>query len=110
MSDHSDIAGLQEKVERLRALVETSGILASSLELDEGMRLALEQAQGAANAEASAILLYDPETNTLEFEVALGEKGGRIQSPRPKIGLALGLKKVFEIYPDVTRALAGPKG
>ena len=43
-----------------------------------------------ANAEASAILLYNPATNKLEFEVALGEKGGLIQSLRPKITLELG--------------------
>ncbi len=90
MSDHSDIARLQEKVQRLRALIETSAILTSSLDLDEVLRLVLEKAQGVANAEASAILLYNPATNKLEFEVALGEKGGLIQSLRPKITLELG--------------------
>lgn len=90
MSEHSDIARLQEKVQRLRALIETSAILTSSLDLDEVLHLVLEKAQSVANAEASAILLYNPATNKLEFEVALGEKGGLIQSLRPKITLELG--------------------
>lgn len=90
MSEHSDIARLEEKVQRLRALIETSAILTSSLDLDEVLRLVLEKAQSVANAEASAILLFNPATNKLEFEVALGEKGGLIQSLRPKITLELG--------------------
>jgi sigma-B regulation protein RsbU (phosphoserine phosphatase) len=90
MSEHSDLTRLQEKVKRLRALIETSAILTSSLDLDEVLRLVLEKAQGVADAEASAILLYNPETKKLEFEVALGEKGGLIQSLRPKITLDLG--------------------
>lgn len=176
MSDHSDITRLQEKVQRPRALIETSAILTSSLDLDEVLRPVLEKAQGVANAEASAILLYNLATNKLEFEVALGEKGGLIQSLRPEITLELGqgiagavaktrrvewvrdaaadprvarsvdattgyvtgnllcgplvvrdrlaglggavrkvfkfakLEKVFEIYPDAARAVAGPKG
>lgn len=90
MSEQSDVARLQEKVQRLRALIQTSAILTSSLDLDEVLRLVLEKAQVVANAEASAILLYNPATNKLEFEVALGEKGGLIQSLRPKITLELG--------------------
>lgn len=90
MSDRSEIARLHEKVERLRAIIDTSAILTSSLDLDEVLHLVLEKAQAVANAEASSILLYNPATSRLEFEVSLGEKGGLIQSLRPKITLALG--------------------
>jgi phosphoserine phosphatase RsbU/P len=90
MSDQPDLARLQEKVQRLQALIKTSAILTFSLDLDEVLRLVLEKAQAVANAEASAILLYNPVTNKLEFEVALGEKGGLIQSLRPRITLELG--------------------
>lgn len=90
MSDHSDLARLEEKIQRLRSLIDTSAILSSSLDLDEVLRLVLERAQKVVNGEASAILLYNPATNKLEFEVALGEKGGLIQSLRPKITLDLG--------------------
>jgi sigma-B regulation protein RsbU (phosphoserine phosphatase) len=90
MSDESALVSLQEKVQRLQALIKISAILTSSLDLDEVLRLVLEKAQAVANAEASAILLYNPATDKLEFEVALGEKGGLIQSLRPKITLELG--------------------
>lgn len=90
MSDQPDLARLQEKVQRLRALIQTSAILTSSLDLDEVLRLVLEKAQAVANAEASAILLYNPATNKLEFEVALGEEGGLIQCLHPRNTLELG--------------------
>jgi sigma-B regulation protein RsbU (phosphoserine phosphatase) len=81
---------LQEKIRRLHGLIETSALLNSSLDLDEVLRQVLEKAQNLVQAEASAILLYNPETNKLEFEVALGEKGALIQSLRKKITLDLG--------------------
>jgi len=90
MNEPVDPARLQEKVQRLRALIQTSALLSSSLDLDEVLRLVLEKAQEVANAEASAILLYNSATNKLEFEVALGEKGGLIQSLRSKMALELG--------------------
>jgi GAF domain-containing protein len=90
MSHHPDLERLQDKVRRLHGLIETSALLTSSLDLDEVMRLVLEKAQSVAHGEASAILLYNPDTNKLEFEVALGEKGALIQSLRTKITLDLG--------------------
>jgi GAF domain-containing protein len=90
VSDTPDLERLQAKIRRLHGLIETSAIVTSTLDLDEVLRLILEKAQSVANAEASAILLYNPETGRLEFEVALGEKGGLIQSLRPKITLELG--------------------
>lgn len=90
MNGHADLERLEEKVRRLHALIEASAILNSSLDLDEVLRLVLEKAQAVTDAEASAILLYNPETNRLEFDVALGEKGGLIQSLRSKITLELG--------------------
>ena len=111
MNDTPELERLQAKVRRLHGLIETSAIVTSTLDLDEVLRLILEKAQSVANAEASAILLYNPETGKLEFEVALGEKGGLIQSLRPKITLELGqgiagtvakTRKV-EWVPDATR-------
>jgi len=90
VSTVSELERIEEKVRRLHALIETSALLNSSLDLDDVLRLVLEKAQGVAHAEASAILLYNPQTNKLEFEVALGEKGGLIQSLRPKITLDMG--------------------
>ena len=38
------------------------------------------------NAEASSLMLYDPTTRELYFEVALGEKGGKIRRRKIKLG------------------------
>ena len=90
MNLESEIQRLQQRVRVLYGLIETSAIINSSLDLDEVLRLVLEKAQAVTGAEASAILLYNPQTKKLEFEVALGEKGGTIQSLKEKITLDLG--------------------
>lgn len=90
MNLESEIQRLQQRVRVLYGLIETSAIINSSLDLDEVLRLVLEKAQEVTGAEASAILLYNPQTKKLEFEVALGEKGGTIQSLKEKITLDLG--------------------
>ncbi len=77
-----ELERLQAKIVRLHGLIETAALITSSLELEEVLRLVLERAQEIAQAEASSILLYNPATRRLEFEVALGEKGGLIRSLR----------------------------
>ncbi len=90
MSFDPEIQRLQQRVRVLHGLIETSAIINSSLDLDEVLRLVLEKAQEVTGAEASAILLYNSQTKKLEFEVALGEKGGTIKSLKEKITLDLG--------------------
>ncbi len=90
MSELPERDRLQEKIRRLHGLIETTAIIGSSLDLDEVLRLVLERAQAIAGAEASAILLYNPDTHKLEFEVALGEKGPMLQSLRKTMTLELG--------------------
>lgn len=90
MNVSPELERLEAKVRRLHGLIETSAIISSSLDLREVLRLVLEKAQCLARAEASAILLYNPETKKLEFEVALGEKGALIQSLGEKVALDLG--------------------
>jgi len=85
-----ELERLQAKIVRLHGLIETAALITSSLELEEVLRLVLERAQEIAQAEASSILLYNPATRRLEFEVALGEKGGLIRSLRQQITFALG--------------------
>jgi sigma-B regulation protein RsbU (phosphoserine phosphatase) len=85
-----ELERLQAKIVRLHGLIETAALITSSLELEDVLRLVLERAQEVANAEASSILLYNPATERLEFEVALGEKGGLLQSLRKQITFALG--------------------
>lgn len=63
----SEVQRLQQRVRVLYGLIETSAIINSSLDLDEVLRLVLEKAQAVTGAEASAILLYNPQTKKLEF-------------------------------------------
>ncbi len=90
MREPAELDRLQDKVRRLHGLMETTAIIGSSLDLDEVLRRVLERAQGIVDAEASAILLYNPGTRRLEFEVALGEKGPMLQSLRKTMTLELG--------------------
>ena len=85
-----ELERLQAKIVRLHGLIETAALITSSLQLEDVLRLVLERAQEVASAEASSILLYNPATRRLEFEVALGEKGRLIQSLRKQITFALG--------------------
>jgi sigma-B regulation protein RsbU (phosphoserine phosphatase) len=90
MTQTMELERLQAKIQRLHGLIETSALIASSLDLEDVLRLVLERAQQVANAEASSILLYNPATRRLEFEVALGEKGNVLQSLRKKITFEMG--------------------
>jgi sigma-B regulation protein RsbU (phosphoserine phosphatase) len=85
-----EVERLEAKIVRLHGLIETAALITSSLDLEDVLRLVLERAQEVAGAEASSILLYNPATERLEFEVALGDKGGVIGALRKKITFALG--------------------
>jgi GAF domain-containing protein len=67
MTQTMELERLQAKIQRLHGLIETSALIASSLDLEDVLRLVLERAQQVANAEASSILLYNPATRRLEF-------------------------------------------
>jgi phosphoserine phosphatase RsbU/P len=90
MNEHAELERLQGKIDRLHGLIETTALITSSLNLEDVLRLVLERAQQVARAEASSILLYNAATDRLEFEVALGEKGGVVQALRNKITFAMG--------------------
>ncbi len=60
--------------------------ITSTLRLSELLETVMRLASEVARAEASALLLLDPATGELFFDVALGEKGGAIQQIRLKKG------------------------
>jgi sigma-B regulation protein RsbU (phosphoserine phosphatase) len=90
MGPPAEVERLEAKIKRLHGLIEATALITSSLNLEDVLRLVLERAQEVASAEASSILLFNPATQRLEFEVALGEKGSVLQSLRKKITFALG--------------------
>ncbi|MDW8029978.1 MAG: HD domain-containing protein [Armatimonadota bacterium] len=58
----------------------------ASLDLKTVLANIMEVAEALTNAEASSLLLYDPEADELFFEVATGEKGETVKQFRLKRG------------------------
>lgn len=73
---------LQRKLEQLQTLMELSALVNSSLDTREIRKRAIESATKLSNAETGSLLLIDPETGDLFFEVALGEQGSILKEIR----------------------------
>ncbi len=74
-----ELRDLQKKAQNLSTLIEVSAIVNSTLDLDEVVRLVMEKAQEVMNAEASSVLLLNPQTGRLEVQSALGEVGEKVR-------------------------------
>lgn len=73
---------LERKYLQLNALIDLSALVNSTLDGVEIRRRAIEAATALADAETGSLLLVDPETGGLFFEVALGEKGESLERVR----------------------------
>ena len=71
-------ASAQDEVHALRRLIEITGLLNSTLDLDELLQQIMESAAELAGAETSSLLLVDEGSGDLEFITATGESGERI--------------------------------
>ena len=80
---------LENEIKRIRDLIETSVLLASTLNLDELLSLIMEKAKEILGAEASSIFQIDENDNDLYFRVAIGEKGREAKSIRVPMGKGL---------------------
>ena len=102
----NELAYLRSKVADLSALIDTSILINSTLDLDELVHLVMKKAQSVMKAEASSVMLVNEENNTLECEVALGEVGDQVKKIQLKIGegIAGWVAKHGkpQIIPDVT--------
>lgn len=72
------ITQLEARIHSLSGLMEVSAIINSTLDLDELLGLVMEKAQSVMLAEASSVMLINPETNRLECKIALGEVGDQV--------------------------------
>lgn len=72
------ITQLEARIHSLSGLMEVSAIFNSTLDLDELLGLVMEKAQSVMHAEASSVMLINPETNRLECKIALGEVGDQV--------------------------------
>ncbi|MDA8085465.1 MAG: GAF domain-containing protein [Nitrospiraceae bacterium] len=71
---------------RLKALIDLSAIVNSSLDITEIRKKAIEAAMSLFGAEAGSLLFVDKETGGLYFDVALGDKGDRAKAVRLEKG------------------------
>lgn len=70
----------------LTALVEVGKLMNAELDLDAVLRTVMNAATDLMRAEASALVLVDPETDDLVFHTARGDKAGNVGSVRLKPG------------------------
>lgn len=87
---HEYIRNLEKKVEALRILTEVSSIISSTFDIRELMSLVMEKAKEILHAEACSILLYNKNTNKLEFEVAICGEDSTSEILKKKITLDMG--------------------
>jgi sigma-B regulation protein RsbU (phosphoserine phosphatase) len=81
---------IEKKVADLKTIIELSTIISSKLELQDLMTVVMERAKSELEAEACSILLYNRETDKLEFEVALCQDESTSTTLRQKITLDMG--------------------
>src|SRR5260221_9738096 len=67
-------------------IFEATRAIASTLRLSELLEKVVKLASEVVRAEAGSLLLMDPATGELYFDVVLGEKGGALQQIRLKKG------------------------
>lgn len=77
-------------IKDLKAVSEVSAIITSTLDFQELITIVMEKAKEVMNAEASSILLYNIETDKLEFAVALNVKEDTSKTLTDNISLNIG--------------------
>lgn len=73
-------------LEKMHELMEFSAIINSTLDTSHVRERAIQAATHLLHADAGSLLLVDPDTEELFFEVATGEKGERLKEIRLKAG------------------------
>ncbi len=76
----------EKQVRLLKSMAEIGTLLNSTLDEQEVRKRAVEAATRLTDTDVGSLLLIDPKTKELYFEVALGEKGARIREVRLKPG------------------------
>ncbi|QMV41113.1 PP2C family protein-serine/threonine phosphatase [Cohnella cholangitidis] len=79
-------AFLQARVKRSKVLFDISMQLNSTLKRREQMELIMNTAKQVLPVEAASVLLIDPDTDELVFELAQGDKGEEVRELRLKPG------------------------
>src|SRR5512147_62264 len=87
MENTNEMTRLQEKLRRMRTLIEVNELISSSLDLDTILENVMTISKKVMNADASSLMLIDDQTNELVYQVALGTVGEKLkQEFRLKMG------------------------
>ena len=84
------LRSMEKKVEDLKTLMELSSVISSTLDFSELITIVMEKAKAVMDAEACSILIYNKDTNKLEFEVALCEEGSTSELLKKQVTLDMG--------------------
>jgi GAF domain-containing protein len=76
----------QDEVQALRKIIELTGLLNSTLNLDELLQLIMTSAAELCGAETSSLLLHDEDAGDLIIHVATGESGEQVAQQRVPAG------------------------
>jgi len=80
---------MEQRAQQLATLNEVGRTITSTLELRPALNLIMEKAVEILNAEAGSLLLVNPETGDLIFEVTLGPTAGDIHGTRLPMGTGI---------------------
>src|SRR5512141_599435 len=87
MENTNDISRLQEKLKRMRTLIEVNALISSSLDLDTILENVMTSSKKVMNADASSLMRVDEKTNELIYQVAQGTVGEKLKKEvRLKMG------------------------
>ena len=81
MENHNEIGRLNQKIARLRTLIEVNEMISSSLEIDTILENVMTISKKVMNADASSLMRVDEKTNELIYQVAQGSVGERQEHP-----------------------------
>jgi sigma-B regulation protein RsbU (phosphoserine phosphatase) len=96
MDDHTTpvnkdyLQTMEKRMEGLKALIEVSSIISSTLDFNELITLVMEKAKSFMNAEACSILFYNKESNKLEFDLAISREESVSDLLKNKVTLEMG--------------------
>lgn len=86
MREQTDKNRLEQSARIVDALYRVVNFISYVGDLRRLLELIMDESKKVVNAEASSLMLYDPEAEELYFEVALGEKGDAVKKIRLKLG------------------------
>ena len=79
MENTNNIERLNQKVKRLRTLIEVNEVISSSLEIDTILENVMSISKKVMNADASSLMRIDEKTNELIYQVAQGSVGEKLK-------------------------------